>query len=270
MQSVEKQMLFLLSKADQLQSQDLIRIYEQRGYSAPYIRNGLSRLKKENYVDTPSRSTYRITEAGRMFIRSINRKPELYSAIWDGSWHLVMISFPESERKRRDRFRADLLQTGLGPLYSGVYISPWPYREELSELILKHGAGRNVTVFSGKLEHGVLSAEQVEEIWSLVEITRIYEEKLHWFEEQFEPLLASALEKHNPSGVSGIDSLKLFVLFLTLGETINELYLIDPMLPSELLPDSWRGRIILQKLTEGLAKIIESIPSDSDYARFVK
>lgn len=221
-------------------------------------------------MDTPSRSTYRITEAGRVFIRSINRKPELYSANWEGSWHLVLISFPESERKRRDQLRADLLQTGLGLLYSGVYISPWPYREELSELILKHGAGHNVTVFSGKLEHGEITADQVEEIWSLVEITRIYEEKLRWFEEQFEPLLTSSLENHHSSEVSGMDSLELFVLFLTLGETINELYLIDPMLPPELLPDSWRGRKILQQLTEGLTKIIEAIPTDSDYARFVK
>ncbi|MGO4106465.1 PaaX family transcriptional regulator C-terminal domain-containing protein [Paenibacillus sp. YAF4_2] len=261
MLSVEKQMLFLLSKADQLQSQELIRIYEKRGYSAPYIRNGLSKLKKEHYVDTPSRSTYSITEAGRMYIRSINRKPGLYSAAWDGTWHLVLISFPESERKRRDQLRADLLQTGLGLLYSGVYVSPWPYREEVIELIHKHQAEQYVSVFSGKMEHGEITTNQAEEIWPLSDITRIYEEKLRWYEEQFEPLLTSSLNDQ---------PLELFILFLILGETINELYLIDPMLPSKLLPANWRAREILKRLTDCLNKIIEAIPSDSDYARFVK
>ncbi|CAH1199677.1 PaaX family transcriptional regulator C-terminal domain-containing protein [Paenibacillus sp. JJ-223] len=270
MLSVEKQMLFLLSKADELQSQELIRIYEQRGYSPPYIRNGLSRLKKESYVDTPSRSTYRITAAGREFIRSINRKPELYNTVWDRSWHLVLISFPESERKRRDRLRADLLQTGFGLLYSGMYISPWPYREELSELIQKHDAGPFVTVFSGKMEHGKLTEDQVEEIWSLGELTRIYNEKQLWFEEYFEPLFISSLEHFSSAKASESHALELFVLFLTLGETINELYLLDPMLPPELLPANWSGRSILQRLTENLAKIIEAIPPDSAYAKFVK
>ncbi|QHW30921.1 hypothetical protein GZH47_08680 [Paenibacillus rhizovicinus] len=61
-----------------------------------------------------------------------------------------------------------------------------------------------------------------------------------------------------------------FVLFLTLGETINELYLIDPMLPPELLPAHWSGRAILQRLSERLGQIIEAIPAGSDYAKFVK
>ncbi|RUS47197.1 PaaX family transcriptional regulator [Cohnella sp. AR92] len=269
MLSVEKQMLFLLSKADRLQSQDLIRIYEKRGYSAPYIRNGLSRLKKEQYVDTPSRSTYSITESGRTYIRSINRKPELYSAAWEGTWHLVLLSFPESERKRRDQLRSDLLQTGLGLLYSGAYVSPWPYREELSELIHKHSAGQYVTVFYGKLEHGEITPNQAEKIWSLKEVARVYEEKRHWYEEQFVPLLIAALNNRSSTAFEAY-GLELFNLFLTLGETINELYLIDPMLPPELLPDNWRCRNILRQLTDGLNSIIEAIPSDSVYARFVK
>jgi phenylacetic acid degradation operon negative regulatory protein len=179
-------------------------------------------------------------------------------------------SFPESERKRRDHFRADLLQTGFGLLYSGVYISPWPYREEVAELISKHDASAFVTVISGKIEHGAITEDQVEEIWSLRELARIYSEKQSWFEEHFNPMFHSSLERLTSVDASESDALELFVLFLTLGETINELYLIDPMLPPELLPSDWSGRTILQRLTEGLAKIIEAIPSDSVYARYVK
>lgn len=44
--SVEKTMLFLLSRVDQMSSQQFVEIYEQRGYTSTYIRNSLSRLKK--------------------------------------------------------------------------------------------------------------------------------------------------------------------------------------------------------------------------------
>jgi phenylacetic acid degradation operon negative regulatory protein len=115
-----------------------------------------------------------------------------------------------------------------------------------------------------------MTEDQVEEIWSLSELMRIYSEKQRWFEAYFNPMFNSSLARLTSADASESDALELFVLFLTLGETINELYLIDPMLPTELLPSDWSGRAILQRLTEGLAKIIEAIPSDSIYARYVK
>ncbi|MFF2912409.1 hypothetical protein [Paenibacillus sp. NPDC057934] len=87
-------------------------------------------------------------------------------------------------------------------------------------MVHKHGAGQYVTVFSGKLEHGEITANQAEEIWSLSEITQVYEEKLRWYEEQFEPLLNAVLNNRS-SFASEVYALELFVLFLTLGETIK-------------------------------------------------
>ncbi|WP_127533324.1 PaaX family transcriptional regulator C-terminal domain-containing protein [Paenibacillus kobensis] len=264
--SVEKQMLFLLSKADNLETQELIRIYAKRGYSAAYIRNMLSRLKKDRYVDSPSRSTYRITDAGRAFVHSINRKPQLYGEQWDGQWHLVLTAFPEAERKRREQVRAALLQTGFGHMYSGVYLSPWAYREELAELFRLHEAEPYTTVFSGRLEGGPLSPEQAVKIWALPEIAEKYEEKRRWFHDQFEPSLAEALGTNREM----TDALDVFVLYLALGEQISELYLIDPMLPFELLPHDWIGREVLQQLTHCADQVAAAIPRDSDYARFVR
>lgn len=268
MLSVEKQMLFLLSKTDQMQTQELIRIYEQRGYSAPYIRNGLSRLKKDRYVETPSRSTYIITESGRAFIRSINRKPELSNQRWDGRWHFILLSFPESERGRRDGLRTDLLQTGFGMLYNGVYVSPWPYREELAELLDKHDAGEYVTVVTGAVEHGDITAEKAWTIWPLEETAQCYVRKRAWYVEQYVPLFNEALARLHEAVRTDNAGLELFLLYLQLGEQINELFLLDPMLPPALLPAEWIGRETLKLLTDGLIRVRESIPSGSEYAKF--
>ncbi|KIL36421.1 PaaX family transcriptional regulator [Gordoniibacillus kamchatkensis] len=303
MLSVEKQMLFLLSRADDLETQDLIRIYENRGYSAPYIRNALSRLKKDGYADSPTRSMYRITDAGRKFIRSINFKPQLYGHAWDRTWHLVLSEFPETERRRRDQFRADLLQTGFGLLYDGVYISPWPYREETDELIRKHAVERYVTCISGTMTGRAITADEAADIWSLGAVAEAYERKREWFAGEFKPqaerlLMTDGSGRKGKAGVGGAvggnvergkavagragtgadlaetpgtaDEMQLFLLYLQLGEAISELYLTDPMLPEELLRSDWVGRRTLEELNGYMDRIVAAIPRDSAYSRFIR
>ena len=62
MLSIEKQILYLLTRVSVIEVQELVRIYEGRGYSSQYIRNVLSQLKKDGYVESPFRSTYKIKE----------------------------------------------------------------------------------------------------------------------------------------------------------------------------------------------------------------
>lgn len=263
MLSIEKQMLFLLSRTDGMESQELIRIYENRDYSAPYIRNGLSRLKKEGYVITPSRSTYQITELGRSFIQTINQKPLLYNAKWDGMWHVVMVEIPETERKKRDQFRTDIIQAGFGLLHNSVYISPWSYKEETAQLIQKHGIENHVTLFRGTMEYRDITPERAQVIWQLDEIEAMYAEKWRWYEEQFEPEMNRILH-------SKAEPLELFLLYLHLGEVTSELYLSDPMLPEALLPKHWRGRTVLLHFQQCLDRLVQAIPGSSIYAQFTR
>lgn len=262
MLSIEKQLLFLLSRTESMESQELIRIYEKRNYSAPYIRNALSRLKKEGYAITPSRSSYRITDAGRSFIQSINLKPRLYDDHWDHMWHLVMLEIPESERKKRDQFRTDITQVGFGLLYNSVYISPWSYDSEVLQLIDKHQLDKRVTIFRGSLPHQPITPEQASRIWQLPQVEQMYREQWQTFTGQFQPAMQKALHSH-------AEPLELFTLYLHLGEMISGLYLVDPMLPESLLPPQWEGKKILQTLQQHLAELVQAIPSDSFYASFL-
>ncbi|UJF33469.1 PaaX family transcriptional regulator C-terminal domain-containing protein [Paenibacillus hexagrammi] len=263
MLSIEKQLLFLLSRSTGMESQELIRIYEHRGYSAAYIRNGLSRLKKEGYAVSPSRSSYQITESGRAFIYSINQKPLLYSRTWDGNWHLVMLEIPESERKKRDQFRADILQTGFGLLYNSVYIAPWSYSQEITQLIEKYELHGRVTQFQGTIQGKSLTPNDAVSLWGLEQVAGIYQDKRSWFHQEFEPRMDAAL-RHSDQ------LLELFVCYLHLGEVISELYLADPMLPEELLPEGWEGRTILQTFLGHMDRLTRAIPENSLYAQFVR
>lgn len=264
MLSIEKQVLFLLSRTKRMDTQDLIRIYEKRNYSPQSIRNTLSHLKKEGYVLSPSRSSYEITESGRSFIKSINQKPLLYGHVWDHRWHLVMVGIPETERRKRDQFRTDILQVGFGLLYNSVYIAPWDYSEEVSQLIHKHGIGGKATMFEGSIQNREISPEEAVAIWQLDAVDQKYRKQWDWFVREFQPQMRHVLE----SG-SSADPLDTFLLYLTIGEVVSDLYLTDPMLPPELLPDSWKGKHILQELQQQAQSIVQAIPAGSFYAQFV-
>ncbi|MCZ8519924.1 MULTISPECIES: PaaX family transcriptional regulator C-terminal domain-containing protein [Paenibacillus] len=264
MLSIEKQILFLLSRSASMDTQELIRIYERRDYSAPVIRNALSHLKKNGYAVSPSRSVYGITEAGRAFIRSINRKPLLYDKPWDGQWHLVMLEIPEAERRKRDAFRADIRQTGFGLLYHSVYISPWDYGEEVQELLVKHGVTDQAALFHGEMQGRAVTPADASGIWELTAADREYREKGAWYAEEGRPAADRLLAQGEAA-----DPLDLFTFFLKLGEVLSGLYLADPMLPPALLPPDWLGRRVLQEMRGTLQRITEAIPADSSYARFL-
>jgi phenylacetic acid degradation operon negative regulatory protein len=259
--SIEKQMLFLLSHIENMKIQELIRIYESRGYASISIRNSLSRLKKEGYVTAPSRSVYRITDAGRGFIRSINGKPRHYDESWDGKWVVVMIGVSEEERKKRDRFRTEMLQFGFGLLYNGVYISPWDHREDISGCVEKLGLTDKVTFFHGAADPGHITPEKSRAIWQLDKVAQLYQQKWMWYEGEFKKAMRTTVNGDR-------EPLELFLLYLQLGEAVSDLFLVDPMLPKELLPDDWTAKHKLKHMLDDHALLARLIPENSIYARF--
>ncbi|WP_310829131.1 PaaX family transcriptional regulator C-terminal domain-containing protein [Paenibacillus pedocola] len=260
MLSVEKTMLFLLSRVDQMGAQQFVEIYEQRGYTSTYIRNSLSRLKKEGYIASPSRSIYQITTSGRSYIKSINSKPARYHQTWDHTWDVVMLEVPEHERKKRDAFRAAILQLGFGLLYNSVYISPWNYRQEVTEYIQSLGLTGNVSILRGEFAEGSITPAKAWTIWQLDKVEAVYQDKWSWSQTEFAPLVDEAVRDGQ--------ALRLFLLYLQIGEVLSGLFMVDPSLPDELLPADWSGKTVLAELQAQSRRLAEAIPRDSFYALF--
>ncbi|WP_342546641.1 PaaX family transcriptional regulator C-terminal domain-containing protein [Paenibacillus sp. FSL P2-0089] len=260
--SVEKTMLFLLSKVKQMGAQQIVEIYEQRGYTSTYIRNALSRLKKEGYIASPARSWYNVTAEGLAYIKAINSKPARYQEQWDHTWDVVMLEVPESERKKRDLFRSALGQLGYGLLYNSVYISPWNYQDEVAAQIQKLELDGKVSILQGQFQEGMITPLKAQDIWHLNDIEALYRKKAVWLKEEFAPRLADTLQAGQP--------LQLFLLYLLMGEELSGLFMADPYLPDELLPDHWPGKQVLSDMREYMVKAAQAIPADSFYAPFVQ
>ncbi|WP_041614696.1 PaaX family transcriptional regulator C-terminal domain-containing protein [Paenibacillus sp. JDR-2] len=268
MLSIEKQLLYLLTSGDGAGSgaavSRLIEVYEARGISHQIVRNALSRLKKEGYAESAERSRYKATPLGEKFIRIINAKPGLYEKEWDGQWCMVMFEIPESERRRRDSFRSELLQLGFGSLYKSVYVSPWDYRDEVIRLGRQCEVAGYITVASTRIVHNGITQEHCFRLWPLKELQALYRDKDRWLQEHLVPVL-KGLEHTGDE-----DGLQLFVLFLELGEIIAELGLRDPMLPDPLLPDDWTGKRQMKQFQGSLRQIAQAIPEQSPYRAFVE
>lgn len=260
--SLEKQVLYLISSADSVDARLLIEIYGARGIDHQIVRNALSKLKKDGYAVSPERSRYSITPTGLNFITTINRKPLLLDQQWDGRWMSVLFDIPETERKKRDAFRDELLQLGFGALYKSVYISPWNYEEEVVRSLEIHGLGERATIAKGVFVHGAPTPRHAKQLWRLDALNEVYRTQIGWLHSEFRPTIEPLIE--DPG-----EGLALFGRFLELGERMADLSLKDPMLPEELLEEDWLGRTCFREMQESLFLIANGIPASSLYRVFV-
>lgn len=173
-----------------------------------------------------------------------------------------MLEVPESERKKRDQFRIALGQLGYGLLYNSVYISPWNYRDEVAAYIQKLELEGKVSILQGQFQEGSITPQKAQAIWQLDEIEALYQKKSDWLQEEFVPSLHEALQAGQP--------LQLFLLYLQMGEELSGLFMADPYLPDELLPDHWPGKVIIAAMNEHMRRAAQAIPADSFYAPFVR
>jgi phenylacetic acid degradation operon negative regulatory protein len=258
----EKQILCLLSHVPQMESKEFLDIYQARNFSPQYIRNTLSKMKKDGHIASPKRSAYAITSLGLNCLRSLNYKPLKYKQAWDNTWYMIVFEIPESQRNIRDSFRADLVRLGFGMLYNAVYISPWNYWTEISEIARHYGILNQITMLHGDCLINAITQDMARVIWNLDTISALYREKLCWFKQEFLPVAQLLSENTKP--------LDWFIHYLKLGDQLCELSIIDPALPKELLPYEWPGETVHHELGAALNQFIDRIAGQSYYGRFVK
>jgi len=260
--SVEKQLLHLISKDKNVPLKELLKIYDYRGYSTNSIRNTLSKLKKENFVISNTRGTYTVTELGLRLVEGINEKHIFYDKKFDGNWCVVLVQVPEKERKKRDAFRTAAQDLGFGILQNGVYISPWDHRKKIEKITNMLNLKGHVTLIEGAILQEPIIPSKAYAIWHLDKIEAVYQEKADWLRKNYHQKLLAAEN-------SSDSILKLFDFYLEIGEVISNLFILDPILPSELLPVNWLGSETLNQLFQAYDGISEQIPKDSPYSKFV-
>jgi phenylacetic acid degradation operon negative regulatory protein len=269
--NVENQVLYLLSKARQIDGKDFLQIFGEMGYTQQTIRNTLSKLKKEKLIESPARSVYTNTPTGNASVSSLYSKPNFYIKVWDEKWYMVMMEIPETERKKRDLFRRKLINLGFGALYKSIYIYPWDITSEVIDLIDSLEIEEYVTIsviekflLNPIRNAGARGANEAARIWDLEQSNDTYRQKYNWFTTEFEPQLQVLL------GQNQNEPLKVFIRYMEISEAIVEVLSLDPMLPPQFLPSDWLGTKVLAAFKEAQLALASQIPAHSFYHQFTQ
>lgn len=260
MQSIEKQILHLVDVGGQVSARTLVAIYTQRHYSEMTIRNNLSSLKNDGQLTNIRRGWYAITDAGRQHLANINQKYMHYHAVFDGNWCVVLLRIPETQRNAKVTLKNALSEYGFAAYQPSVYVSPWPYGDEILAVAQAANVTDSVKVTSARFDKTPITPEEAFELWHLSDLARMYRHELAWLEKK-QPLLRHLLIAQDDNA--------LLQLYLDVGNHLNQMFLQDPVLPKRLLPSQWIGEQTLQSFIQTYDQIAAGFPTDSLNYKFM-
>ncbi len=217
----------------------LIELLGLLGLSGQAVRSTLSRMSRKGWLKSRKASRYSyysltpkcrtLLEEGAKRIFQPRRDP------WDGRWHLLIYSIPESKRHLRRRLRKRLQWLGFGALNYGTWISPRNLRDSVKQVVNAFKIRRYVEVFTAEHRDFSDDAEIVARCWDLEGLSEYYATLI----ERYDPLYREHKER-----IEAGDHLEGKACFIQRSKLIHEYRsspYVDPNLPLELLPDDWVG-----------------------------
>lgn len=225
----------------------LIELLSLFGLSAQAVRSTLSRMSHKDWLKSRKAGRYSfysltpkcisLLEEGAQRIFQPRHDP------WDGRWHLLTYSIPESKRHLRRRLRRRLLWLGFGALNHATWISPRDVRAEVEQVVNALHVRPYVEFFTA--EHRGFASDQaldsvkgkeiVARCWDLEQLNDYYAALIARYDPPFQEHQARLMAGDN------LEPQECFVQrFMLLHEYRSSPY-VDPNLPLELLPDDWLG-----------------------------
>ena len=230
---------YLLHRPGEVWVGSLIELLGSLGWTPAATRTVLSRMTRKGWLGVLSngrRGWYALSARGRKLLQEgearIYHPPR--GELWDGWWHLLSYSIPESQRSQRDRLRLRLQWLGFGQLGNGLWISPHALHSEVTELANSLRVSGHIEVFRAKHIGYSSSEELVAYCWDLSSINRRY----RTFLARHEAGYARARERVAKRRLSPRDA---FVRRFRLVHSYRVFPMLDPYLPDELLPGDWAG-----------------------------
>jgi len=242
----------------------LIELLGLFGLSGQAVRSTLSRMSRHGWLNgrrarrnsfySPTPKCIELLEEGAQRIFQPRRDP------WDGRWHVLTYSIPESRSSLRQRLRKRLLWLGFGALHQGTWISPRDLRDEVERLVDGLNIRPYVELYSA--EHCGFSSEKeiVARCWNLSQLNDYYAEFIARFGSQFQEHQARL------AAGSSLQPQECFVQRFMLVHEYRLLPYVDPNLPLELLPGDWLGVQVAQlvqqyrdQLAEGAETFVASV-----------
>jgi len=182
------------------------------------------------------RSQYSLTGQGRALLEPGERRIfEPPFADWDGLWHLVVYSLPESKRDLRHALRGQLLWLGFGRLAPATWISPRDRQAELEYICGELGGCEYVELFAGLRQPMLADGALVARCWDLPRLASEYREFVACYAPEYEQeQTRHAAQLRDTAGACFARRFWLTLAFLPFPRK-------DPGLPVALLPPDWAG-----------------------------
>ena len=226
-------------RGGQVWTASLLEMLRVLGVSERAARSTLSRMRRKGWF-MPGRdgrhSFYTVTPRGRRILDEGGQRIfEPRRLEWDGRWHMVVYSLPESKRTLRNDLRKRLTWLGFGRLAPGTWISANDRRTEVETLLDDLDAREYAQLFSGlQLTLGD-DREVVGRCWDLKGLNQQYA--------RFIARWAPAYDKCTQSLVRGesLSAAQCFAQRFWITHEYSPFPRLDPNLPAALLPGGWLG-----------------------------
>lgn len=200
----------------------------------PTVRVVVTRLRKEGWLVSrrDGRETiYSLTEAAWALLdEGRERIFQRATGPWDGQWHMILYTVPETERALREQLRKKLAWLGFGALSSSVWVSPHDRVGQVRDAFADEPAVR-LDVFRSRSEGLEADRDIAARAWDLGQLHGSYAELVA----EYQPRLKS----YRSPALKGADAL---VERMRLVHDYRRFPFRDPDLPPDLLPVGWPGR----------------------------
>lgn len=238
-----------------LPSAAIVTLLVESGVSSAGARTAISRLARRGVLENSRDgrySSYRLTQdaadellAGGAWIAAFGQPDRP----WDGYWTVVAFSLPEHESAQRRSLRAQLRWLGFAPLYDGLWVSPDAPNPTVTNRLSGFAFGAMTVFRAAELELKNNTSRSPVDAWDIDAIARHYED----FDRRWRPMLPR-IRRGQVTGAAAVRARTQII------DTYRNIPLLDPQLPTELLPPAWpraRARDLFVAIYDGLAEQAE-------------
>ncbi|WP_028920976.1 PaaX family transcriptional regulator [Pseudonocardia acaciae] len=223
---------YLRYRGGEVRLRGLIALMDCFEVPASTVRVLATRLRAEGWLESRRdgrETSYLLTDATwRLLDQGRSRIFDRVDGPWDGRWHVVLYSVPESERGLRERLRKKLSWHGFGPLAPSVWLSPHDRVERLRADLAELPPIR-LDVFRSRSEGRAEDRDVAARAWDLDGLNRDYAALLATYRPRLDRYRA------------GLPAREALVERMRLVYDYRKFPFRDPDLPAELLPDGWLG-----------------------------
>jgi phenylacetic acid degradation operon negative regulatory protein len=246
----------------------LIELLGLFGLSRQAVRSTLSRMSRKGWLKSRRISRYSFysltPKCVELLEEGARRIFQPRCDKWDGRWHLLTYSIPETKRQLRRKLRRRLLWLGFGTLNQATWISPRDLRAEVEQIADTLKLHPYIEFFTAKHRGFTSNKEIVSRCWDLDQLNHYYAELIKRYGPFFEEYQARLKDRER------LEPQECFIQrFMLIHEYRSSPY-VDPNLPLELLPNDWLGERAAQLfhqyhdlLVEEAVTFVDSVLSKS-------